>query len=80
VSNIAVHYYQDVAAANNTLAEIRKRGSDGFIVQADVCKMDQITRMFSWITGQIIYVDGGASLMSRRFRRRSNSGSDAAPT
>ena len=33
---IAVHYYQNEHAANETLAEVRKRGSDGFVVQADV--------------------------------------------
>ena len=34
------------------LEEIRKRGSDGFIVQADVCKPDDITRMFSQVRAQ----------------------------
>ena len=43
---IAVHYYQNEAAANATLAEVRKRGSDGLVVQADICNPDQITRMF----------------------------------
>ena len=32
---IAVHYYQNERADNDTLAEVRKRGSDGFVVQAD---------------------------------------------
>ena len=35
---IAVHYYQNEGAANETLAQVRKRGSDGFLVQADVTK------------------------------------------
>jgi NAD(P)-dependent dehydrogenase (short-subunit alcohol dehydrogenase family) len=43
---IGVHYYQNESAANDTLAEVRKRGSDGFIVQADVCRMEEISRMF----------------------------------
>jgi NAD(P)-dependent dehydrogenase (short-subunit alcohol dehydrogenase family) len=43
---IGVHYYQNESAASDTLAEVRKRGSDGFIVQADVCRPEQITRMF----------------------------------
>ena len=54
---IAVHYYQNVAAANDTLAEIRKRGSDGFTVQADVCKMDEITRMFGEVRKQFGKLD-----------------------
>jgi NAD(P)-dependent dehydrogenase (short-subunit alcohol dehydrogenase family) len=44
---IGVHYFQNESAASDTLAEVRKRGSDGFIVQADVCQPEQITRMFS---------------------------------
>ena len=43
---IAVHYYQNERAAKDTLAEIHKRGSDGFVVQADVCNPGQITNMF----------------------------------
>ena len=43
---VAVHYYQNEAAALDTLAQVRKRGSDGFVVQADVLQPDQITRMF----------------------------------
>src|SRR5439155_585867 len=117
-AKIGVHYYRNESAAKNTLEEIRKRGSDGFIVQADVCKPDDITRIAispgwtensvlnslpdqvqnlirnwhksgwtpmgrlgtpedignvvalfcseqaGWITGQVIYADGGASLMT----------------
>ena len=44
---IAVHYFQNESAANDTLAEIRKRGSDGFIFQADVLKLDHVAKMFS---------------------------------
>ena len=105
---VAVHYYENEKAAKETLAEVRKRGSDGLIVQADVTKPEEITRMFAkvrgdfgkldifvsnarpevptffhptmeitleqwdtacseragWITGQVIYADGGASLMN----------------
>ena len=43
---IAVHYYQNERAANDTLAQVRKRGSDGFVVQADVTRPDEIARMF----------------------------------
>ena len=57
---IAVHYYKNERAANETLAEVRRRDSDGFIVQADVTRPDEA----AWITGQVIYADGGASLMN----------------
>jgi NAD(P)-dependent dehydrogenase (short-subunit alcohol dehydrogenase family) len=43
---VAVHYFQNQGAAIETLAQIRKRGSDGFLVQADVTRLDQITAMF----------------------------------
>lgn len=42
---IAVHYYKNEQAANDTLAAIRKRGSDGIVVQADVSRPEQITAM-----------------------------------
>ena len=45
---IAVHYYRNEAAANATLAEIRTRGSDGFVVQADVCRPEEIAPAWLW--------------------------------
>lgn len=42
---VAVHYYQNEAAARDTLAEVRTRGSDGMVVQADVMHPDEITSM-----------------------------------
>jgi enoyl-[acyl-carrier protein] reductase III len=48
-ARVAVHYYQNEAAARDTLAKVRERGSDGFIVQADVSRPDDISRMFKRI-------------------------------
>lgn len=45
--SIAVHYYQNEKAANASLAEIKKRGGDGFLVQADVRKPEEVKRMVS---------------------------------
>jgi NAD(P)-dependent dehydrogenase (short-subunit alcohol dehydrogenase family) len=42
---VAVHYFQNETAAKDTLAEIRKRGSDGFVIQADVSHPEEIKRM-----------------------------------
>ncbi|PYS34826.1 MAG: short-chain dehydrogenase, partial [Acidobacteria bacterium] len=39
-AHVAVHYYQNEIAAKQTLAMIRDRGSEGFIVQADTTKPD----------------------------------------
>ena len=43
---VAVHYYQNEAAANVTLQNIRDLGSDGFIIQADVCHPDGVRKIF----------------------------------
>ncbi len=54
---IAVHYFQNEAAAKETLKEVRKRGSDGFLVQADVLRPDQITEMFQKVKAQFGQLD-----------------------
>jgi enoyl-[acyl-carrier protein] reductase III len=45
-ARIAVHYYQNEGAAAETLRQVRDRGSDGVIVQADVTSPQQISAMF----------------------------------
>ena len=45
-ARIAVHYYQNESAAKATLARIRELGADGFLVQADVCSMPEVQRIF----------------------------------
>lgn len=44
--NIAVHYYKNEAAANDTLAKVRQLGADGFTVKADVTRAEDIRGMF----------------------------------
>ena len=44
---ICVHYFQNESAASETLAQVRKRGSDGFVQQADILQMDQVAALFS---------------------------------
>jgi NAD(P)-dependent dehydrogenase (short-subunit alcohol dehydrogenase family) len=46
-ARVAVHYYQNEEAAKNTLKKIRECGSDGFLVQADICRTDEVSRIFS---------------------------------
>jgi len=43
---VAIHYYQNEAAAKDTLAQVRERGSDCLLVQADVTDPAQITDIF----------------------------------
>ncbi len=54
---VAIHYVQNEAAAKKTLDEVRKRGSDGFIVQADVTKPDQIKTMFKKVADEFGELD-----------------------
>ena len=56
-ANVAVHYYQNEAAANNTLAQVRERGANGFVVQADVCRPEQISRMFRQVQAEFGKLD-----------------------
>jgi NAD(P)-dependent dehydrogenase (short-subunit alcohol dehydrogenase family) len=44
---IGVHYYQNESAAKDTLAAIRKSGSDGFLLQADVRRPEEVERLFT---------------------------------
>ena len=55
--NVGVHYYQNEPAANDTLARIRKRGADGFIVQADVTDPESIKAMFRTVKNHFKTLD-----------------------
>jgi NAD(P)-dependent dehydrogenase (short-subunit alcohol dehydrogenase family) len=55
--NVAVHYYQNETAANDTLAQVRKNGADGFIIQADVLKTDDISAMISKVKSEFGKID-----------------------
>src|SRR5688572_23470404 len=56
-ARVAIHYYQNERAANDTLGQVRKRGSDGLIVQADVTHPEQITTMFRKVQAEFGKVD-----------------------
>ncbi|HZE08279.1 MAG TPA: SDR family oxidoreductase [Gemmatimonadaceae bacterium] len=51
-AKVAIHYVQNETAAKDTLAQIRKRGSDGFIVKADVMQQDEIKAMFRQVAAE----------------------------
>jgi enoyl-[acyl-carrier protein] reductase III len=44
-ARVAVHYYQNEAAAQETLAMVRQCGGDGFIVRADITRSEDIQGM-----------------------------------
>ena len=54
---IAIHYYQNEQAANDTLAAVRKHGSDGIVVQADVSHMDEVTAMVGKVKAEFGKLD-----------------------
>src|ERR1700704_1894275 len=56
-AKVAIHYFQNEAAANDTLGQVRKRGSDGLVVQADVMRPEQITAMFRKVQAEFGKLD-----------------------
>ncbi len=56
-AKVAVHYYQNEAAANETLAKVRAHGSDGFIVQADVSQPGDISHLFRTVQAEFGSLD-----------------------
>ncbi|MDQ4078355.1 MAG: SDR family oxidoreductase [Chloroflexota bacterium] len=54
---LAIHYYQNKSAASQTLADVRQRGADGFLVQADVAHPEQISRLFDQVQAQFGQLD-----------------------
>jgi NAD(P)-dependent dehydrogenase (short-subunit alcohol dehydrogenase family) len=54
---IAIHYFQNERAAKETLDEVRKIGSDGFLVQADVMRPEQIAEMFRKVKTEFLKLD-----------------------
>ncbi len=56
-AKVAVHYYQKEDQAKATLEKLRAAGSDGFLVQADVCKPEEIRRMFARVKSEFGALD-----------------------
>jgi NAD(P)-dependent dehydrogenase (short-subunit alcohol dehydrogenase family) len=54
---IAVHYYHNETAANDTLAKVRSAGSEGCVVQGDVSRPADIGRMVDQVRAQFGSLD-----------------------
>jgi enoyl-[acyl-carrier protein] reductase III len=54
---VAINYFQNESAANDTLAKVKERGSDGFLIQADVSRADDISRMFEQVRNEFGRLD-----------------------
>src|SRR5712664_3235220 len=56
-ARVAVHYYANEAAAKETLEHVRKHGTDGFLVQADVSRVEDVRRMVAEVKQQFGTLD-----------------------
>src|SRR5947209_1842568 len=56
-ARVAVHYFQNEAAAKATLTKIRESGASGFVVQADVRRPEEIRRMFERVKAEFGALD-----------------------
>jgi len=56
-ARVAVHYFRNTEAANETLRGVRQSGGDGFIVQADVTRMDDVSGMIDRVRSEFGALD-----------------------
>jgi NAD(P)-dependent dehydrogenase (short-subunit alcohol dehydrogenase family) len=56
-ARVAIHFYANEAAAKETLERVRKHGADGFLVQADVSRVEDVRRMFAQVRQQLGSLD-----------------------
>ena len=56
-ARVAVHYFQNRAAAEETLDCVRELGSDGFIIQADVSQPDDIRHLLQTVQAEFGRLD-----------------------
>jgi NAD(P)-dependent dehydrogenase (short-subunit alcohol dehydrogenase family) len=56
-AQIAVHYFRNKEAAQATLEKVRAFGSNGFLVQADVCKPEEVRRLFQQVRSEFGSLD-----------------------
>src|ERR1700681_4579228 len=56
-AHVAVHYYRNRESAQATLEKIRELGSNGFIVQADVCQPEEVRRIFQQVRSEFGSLD-----------------------
>ena len=56
-AQVAVHYFRNKEAALATLEKVRAFGSDGFLVQADVRKPEEVRRLFQQVRSEFGSLD-----------------------
>ena len=55
--HVAINYVKDEGSAKATLEQVRARGADGFIVQADVSDPAQVERLFGRVRNEFGSLD-----------------------
>jgi NAD(P)-dependent dehydrogenase (short-subunit alcohol dehydrogenase family) len=56
-AQIAIHYYQNKDAAQATLEKVRALGSNGFLLQADICRPEEVLRIFQHVRSEFGSLD-----------------------
>ena len=56
-ARIAINYVENRAAAQDTLAQVRAAGGDGFIIQADVSRPDDIRHLLNTVQAEFSTLD-----------------------
>jgi NAD(P)-dependent dehydrogenase (short-subunit alcohol dehydrogenase family) len=56
-AQVAVHYFRNKEAAQATLEKVRALGSNGFLVQADVCEPEEVRRLFQQVRSEFGSLD-----------------------
>lgn len=56
-ARVAVHYYRNCEAAETTLEKIHELGSSGFLVQADICRPEEVRSIFQQIRSEFGSLD-----------------------
>jgi Dehydrogenases with different specificities (related to short-chain alcohol dehydrogenases) len=55
--SVGIHYYTNKESAQETLAGVRRAGSDGFLLQADVTQVEQVRGLFDRIRAEFGALD-----------------------
>src|SRR5713226_4392688 len=56
-AQVAVHYFRNKEAAQATLDKVRALGSNGFLVQADVCNPEEVRSLFQQVRSEFGSLD-----------------------
>lgn len=54
---VAINYRKNEGAAKDSLAKVKRAGSDGFVIQADVCRPEDIARMVGRVKSEFGSLD-----------------------